>query len=214
MEVEEHLGRSRLYRNLRSGPHGQLVERYAARLVEERLVRHGTWRCLNVVGGLLGWIAGRRYKLRVSAWIKVAPGKVSGTEWPLKCPDGWPPGHSLEGAMESALAPYVQRIKDGEAGDEPVAIVNPHLARSRARLPNFGFCRRHNQSVIALGDYKSCRSCSLWHPPCQQERQEPGSFPRPHSQLPGSPFSSPTLFARRSLCPQGHDVSDDVPGLW
>jgi hypothetical protein len=63
MEVEEYLGRSRLYRRLRNGPHGQLVDRYAARLVEERLVRHGTWRCLNVVGGLLSWIAGRRYKL-------------------------------------------------------------------------------------------------------------------------------------------------------
>jgi site-specific recombinase XerD len=63
MEVEEYLGRSRLYRRLRNGPHGQLVERYAARLVEERHVRRGTWRCLNVVGGLLSWIAGRRYKL-------------------------------------------------------------------------------------------------------------------------------------------------------
>lgn len=63
MEVEEYLGRSRLYRSLRSRPHGQLVERYAARLVEERLVRHGAWRCLNVVGGLLSWIAGRRYNL-------------------------------------------------------------------------------------------------------------------------------------------------------
>ena len=63
MEVEDYLGRSRLYRHLRSEPHGQLVERYAARLVEERLVRHGTWRCLNVVSGLLSWIAGRRYKL-------------------------------------------------------------------------------------------------------------------------------------------------------
>jgi hypothetical protein len=31
------LGRSRLYRRLRSGPHGQFVERYAIRLVEERL---------------------------------------------------------------------------------------------------------------------------------------------------------------------------------
>jgi hypothetical protein len=60
MEVEEYLGKSRLYRRLRSGPHGQLVERYAIRLVEERLVRLGTWRCLNVVGGLLNWIAGRR----------------------------------------------------------------------------------------------------------------------------------------------------------
>ena len=63
MEVEEYLCRSQLYRRLRSGPHGQLVERYAARLVEERLVQHGTWRCLNVVGGLLSWIAARRYKL-------------------------------------------------------------------------------------------------------------------------------------------------------
>ena len=63
MEVEEYLGGSRLYRRLRSGPHGQLVERYAARLVDEGLVRLGTWRCLNVVGGLLSWIAGRRYKL-------------------------------------------------------------------------------------------------------------------------------------------------------
>ena len=63
MEVEDYLGRSRLYRRLRSGPHGQLVERYAARLVEERLVRLGTWRCLNVVDGLLSWIAGRRCKL-------------------------------------------------------------------------------------------------------------------------------------------------------
>lgn len=63
MEVEEYLGRSRLCRRLRRGPHGQFVERYAARLVEERLIRHGTWRCLNVVGGLLSWITSRRYKL-------------------------------------------------------------------------------------------------------------------------------------------------------
>ena len=53
----------RLYRRLRSGPHGQFVERYAARFVEESLVRHGTWHGLNVTGGLLSWIEGRRYKL-------------------------------------------------------------------------------------------------------------------------------------------------------
>jgi hypothetical protein len=55
MEVEDYLGRSQLYRRLKSGPHGHLVELYAARLVQEKLVRHGTWRCLNVVGGLLSW---------------------------------------------------------------------------------------------------------------------------------------------------------------
>ena len=60
MEVEEYLGKSRLFRRLRSGPHGHLVERYAARLVEERRVRLGIWRSLNVVGGLLSWIASHR----------------------------------------------------------------------------------------------------------------------------------------------------------
>jgi hypothetical protein len=63
MEVEEYLDRSRLFRRLKSGPHCRLIERFTARLVEERLVRHGTWRCLNVVGGLLDWIASHRYAL-------------------------------------------------------------------------------------------------------------------------------------------------------
>ena len=63
MEVEEYLGRSRLFRRLKSGPHGQLVERFAARLVEYGLVRLGTWRCLNVVGGLLSWIESRHCAL-------------------------------------------------------------------------------------------------------------------------------------------------------
>lgn len=63
MEVEEYLRRSRLYRCLRSGLHGQLVERYAACLVKDGLARQGTWRCLNVVGGLLSWIASRQCAL-------------------------------------------------------------------------------------------------------------------------------------------------------
>ena len=63
MEVEEYLRGSRLFRRLKNGPHGLLVERYAARLIEERLVRLGTWRCLNVVGGLLTWIDSHRCTL-------------------------------------------------------------------------------------------------------------------------------------------------------
>jgi Phage integrase, N-terminal SAM-like domain len=63
MVAEEYLGRSRLFRRLKSGPHGQLVELYAARLVKDGLVRHGTWRCLNLVGALLSWIARSRVKL-------------------------------------------------------------------------------------------------------------------------------------------------------
>jgi hypothetical protein len=60
MECEEYLRKSLLVRRLRGGQHGQLVERYAARLVGDGLVRHGTWRCFNVAGGLLSWIANRR----------------------------------------------------------------------------------------------------------------------------------------------------------
>jgi len=61
--TEEYLSRSRLFRRLRSGTHGQLVELYAARLVDVGLARHGTWRCLNVVGNLLSWMASHRTRL-------------------------------------------------------------------------------------------------------------------------------------------------------
>jgi hypothetical protein len=35
METEDYLGRSRLFRRLKNGIHGQHVERYATRLIEE-----------------------------------------------------------------------------------------------------------------------------------------------------------------------------------
>jgi Phage integrase family len=63
MIADEYLGRSRLFACLRSGPHGQLVELYAACLVKDGLARQGTWRCLSLVGDLLHWIASRRSKL-------------------------------------------------------------------------------------------------------------------------------------------------------
>jgi len=63
MIAEEYLGRSRLFQRLKNGRHGQLVELYAARLVEDGLAGQGTWRCLNVVGDLLGWMSRSRSKL-------------------------------------------------------------------------------------------------------------------------------------------------------
>lgn len=63
MDVEEYLRTSRLFRRLRSGPQGPLVECFATRVVADGLVRHGTWRCLNVVDGLLSWIASRHCAL-------------------------------------------------------------------------------------------------------------------------------------------------------
>ncbi|MBV8588514.1 MAG: tyrosine-type recombinase/integrase [Acetobacteraceae bacterium] len=63
MIAEEYLGSSRLFRRLKSEPHGQLVELYAARLTDEGRARHGTWRCLSLVGDLLSWIGRSRSKL-------------------------------------------------------------------------------------------------------------------------------------------------------
>jgi len=61
--AEEYLSRSRLFRRLKRGDHGALVELYAARLVKEGLARQGTWRCLSLVGDLLSSIARSRSKL-------------------------------------------------------------------------------------------------------------------------------------------------------
>ena len=83
MIAEEYLGRSRLFRRLKSGPDGQLVEVYAARLAKEGLAGHGTWRCLNLVGDLLSWIAGSRSKLTdldermVERYLRYRGGKQS-----------------------------------------------------------------------------------------------------------------------------------------
>ena len=63
MNAEEYLTRSRLFQHLKNGAQGQLIERYAARLIEDGLGRQSTWRCLNVVGDLLSWIASSRFKL-------------------------------------------------------------------------------------------------------------------------------------------------------
>jgi hypothetical protein len=60
MIAEQYLSGSRLYRRLRDGSHGELVERYAARLVEVGLACQGTRRSLGLVGGLLSWIASNR----------------------------------------------------------------------------------------------------------------------------------------------------------
>ncbi len=83
MNAEEYLGRSQLFQRLKSGPHGQLVELYAARLLQDDLARHGTWRCLNVVSGLLNWTARSRVRLTdvdehvVDRYLKYRSGKQS-----------------------------------------------------------------------------------------------------------------------------------------
>lgn len=57
MTSDEYLSRSKLFWRLKSGPHGRLVELYAARLVNDGLGRHGTWRSLSLLANLMGWLA-------------------------------------------------------------------------------------------------------------------------------------------------------------
>ena len=111
MECEEYLRKSLLVRRLRSGPHGRLVERYAARLVGDGLVRHGTWRCFNVVGGLLSWIARRRGALAdldersVEQYLRYRAGKQSIQPGDRSALKRWLSVLREEGAIAPAVLP-------------------------------------------------------------------------------------------------------------
>lgn len=62
--TEEYLRTSRVFQRLKSGPHGPLVELYARRLLADELAPHGTWRCLNLLSGLISWASSSGLKLR------------------------------------------------------------------------------------------------------------------------------------------------------
>jgi hypothetical protein len=57
MTAEAYLSRSRLFRRLKSGPHGQLLEFYAARLVRDGLGPQSVWQSLKLLGDLINWAA-------------------------------------------------------------------------------------------------------------------------------------------------------------
>ena len=63
MTGKEYLNRSRLFRCLKSEPYGQLVELYAARLVQDGLRREATWRSINLLADLMSWLASSGSKL-------------------------------------------------------------------------------------------------------------------------------------------------------
>jgi site-specific recombinase XerD len=63
MIAAAYLSRSRVFRRLKSGSHGQLIERYAAHLAEEGLAQEGAVRCLTLVGDLMKWIASSGSKM-------------------------------------------------------------------------------------------------------------------------------------------------------
>jgi len=104
MVAKEYLDRSRLFRRLKSGPHGQLVELYAARLVKDGLARQGTWRCLSLAGDLLSWIPRSRSKLtdlderRVERYLRYRAGK-----------------HSIQPGDRAALKRLLSVLRDADA---------------------------------------------------------------------------------------------------
>jgi site-specific recombinase XerD len=57
MVAEEYLGKSRLLRRLKKGPHEHLIDRYTGRLIKDELACQGIWRCLSLVEGLLNWLS-------------------------------------------------------------------------------------------------------------------------------------------------------------
>lgn len=63
MITEEYLARSQLFRQMKHGQHGQLIELYAGRLVKDGLGFYSTRQSLSVVNGLLNWLASSRWKL-------------------------------------------------------------------------------------------------------------------------------------------------------
>src|SRR5262245_41470480 len=63
MIAQQHFCGSHLFRRLKNGPHGPLIERYAAHLFELGFCRQAILRCLSLVGGLLSWIESSRSRL-------------------------------------------------------------------------------------------------------------------------------------------------------
>jgi site-specific recombinase XerD len=63
MIAEEYLARSGLFRRLKNGCHGQLIECYAACLVDDGLAQRVTLRSLSLVGDLSNWMASSRFRM-------------------------------------------------------------------------------------------------------------------------------------------------------
>jgi hypothetical protein len=63
MIAEESLVRSRLFRRLKNGSHAQLIERYAARLVDDGLAQGVTLRSLRLIGDFMKWMASSRFRV-------------------------------------------------------------------------------------------------------------------------------------------------------
>lgn len=57
MTAADYLNRSRLFRQLSSGPHEQFARHFASCLIRDGLCRHSTWRSLNLFRDLMCWAA-------------------------------------------------------------------------------------------------------------------------------------------------------------
>ena len=60
MTTADYLNRSRLFRRLSSGPHGQYASHFASRLIRDGLHQQGIWRSLNLFRDLMRWTAANK----------------------------------------------------------------------------------------------------------------------------------------------------------
>src|SRR5215813_6935064 len=63
MIAEEYLAGSRLFRRLKNGSHGQLIERYGARLIDDGFAQRVTFRSLRLIGDFMKWMASGRFRV-------------------------------------------------------------------------------------------------------------------------------------------------------
>src|SRR6516165_4590876 len=63
MIAEEYLAGSRLFRRLKNGSHGQLIERCAARLVDDGLAQGVALRSLRLIGDFMKWMASSGFRV-------------------------------------------------------------------------------------------------------------------------------------------------------
>ena len=148
MIAEAHLSRRRLFQRLKNGSHGQLIERYAVRLVEVGLARDGILRSLKVVSDLLSWITRSRSVLKeldegmVERYFRHRARK-----------------HSIKRGDRAALKRWLSVLRDaGMIVPSSLAPITPqdHIFAEFSDSPFSRHCERQTTPNKSLGDVRRC----------------------------------------------------------
>ena len=144
MTTADYPNRSRLFRRLSSGPHGQYASHFASRLIRDGLHQQGVWQSLNLFRDLMRWTAANKSAPAdlnehvIEAFLRfraerqgIQPGdraamarllsalRESGLVVPAEIPQ--PTEHE---AIFQAFSDYCYAIDEGRAGGDPGAFLN------------------------------------------------------------------------------------------